>query len=75
MADDGYREYVLAELRAAHTRARLYVNEIETIGVALRGGFVTTDIAVQMLWEANTLDFLLPCPPTAAEETPTSDSL
>lgn len=55
-----YRDYVLRELRLAHKRAKLLVLEIETIGVALRGGIVDADSAIVMLHEANALDFLGP---------------
>jgi hypothetical protein len=54
-----YREYVLAELRAARTRALLVVNEIETIGIALRGGIVDADSAVEWMAGARALGFLL----------------
>jgi hypothetical protein len=54
-----YRKYVLAELRAARTRALLVVNEIETIGVALRGGIVDADLAVEWLRDAGAMGYLM----------------
>jgi len=58
-----YRAYVLAELRCARTRALLLIKEIETIGVALRGGMIDGDVALTWLADANALDFLLPTEP------------
>jgi hypothetical protein len=55
--------YVLSELRLARKRALLLVNEIEVIGVALKGGIVDPDTALEMLADANCLDFLLPTEP------------
>jgi hypothetical protein len=60
--DKAFREYVLAQLRCAHFRARLYVKEIAMIGIALRGGVVDAETAVQMLRDANALDFLTELP-------------
>lgn len=39
-------EYLLAALRVASMRARLYQTEIDSIGVALRGGFIGPEDAV-----------------------------
>jgi hypothetical protein len=58
-----FRDYVLAELRCARMRAQLLVKEIEVIGIALRGGVIHPEMAVEMLAEANALDFLLPAEP------------
>lgn len=41
-------EYLLAALRVASARAKLYVVEIDSIGVALKGGFIGPDDA--MAW-------------------------
>lgn len=53
-----HTQFVLAELRAARHRARLYVAEIETIGVALKGGMIDAETAVEWLADANALEFL-----------------
>ncbi len=45
------REYVLAELRCAALRADLIRNEIVTIGLALKGGLISPDDAVQLMAE------------------------
>lgn len=39
-------EYLLAALRVASMRAKLYEIEINSIGVALRGGFIGPDDAL-----------------------------
>jgi hypothetical protein len=53
------REYVLAELRCAALRADLIRNEIVTIGLALKGGLISPDDAVQLMAE-NGLQLLGP---------------
>jgi hypothetical protein len=67
--DRAYRDYVLAELRTVRKRIglvhRLMVNEVDSIGVALRSGMIDADAAVAWLNEINALDYLLP--PTEAE--------
>jgi hypothetical protein len=39
-------EYLLAELRCAAVRARLWVNEIDAIGAALRAGWIDPEDAI-----------------------------
>jgi len=59
-ADDvAFRKYVLAEIRCALVRAKLYANEIERIGIALKGGIVDPESAVAMMADAGTLGFLM----------------
>jgi hypothetical protein len=53
-----FRKYVLAEMRCALMRARLYANEIERIGIALKGGIVGPESAMVMMAEAGALGFL-----------------
>ena len=57
-----FREYMLAELRCARTRAKMLVNEIETIGVALKGEVIDSETAIQWLKDANALKFLIERP-------------
>jgi hypothetical protein len=52
------REYLLADLRLAHKRAELLVRDIQRIGIALKGGVIDCETALEWLWEANCLDFL-----------------
>jgi hypothetical protein len=49
------REYLLAELRCASLRARLWQHDIEAIGLALKGGLVTPEQAVEMLADCDAL--------------------
>ena len=55
-----YRQYVIAQLRLAHMRVRLLLNEIEVIGKALKAGLIEPDPAIQWLRDANGLEYLLP---------------
>ena len=55
---DTWRSYVLAELRVARARARLMVAAIDETGKMLQGNMITPDEAIQMLWEAQALEFL-----------------
>jgi hypothetical protein len=48
----------LAELACAAIRTRLLSAEIDSIGVALRGAFITPDDAVVWLSEAGALGFI-----------------
>lgn len=53
-----YREFLLAELKCAALRSRLVTAEIDSIGVALRGDFITEDEAIAWLHECGGLQFL-----------------
>jgi hypothetical protein len=55
---DTWRSYVLAELRVARARARLYWAAIDEAGKMLQANMITPDEAIQLLWEANALEFL-----------------
>jgi hypothetical protein len=57
-------EYVLAELRCAALRARLAACDIDTIGIALRGGAIDADIALEWLVDCGALSYLQPMWPT-----------
>jgi hypothetical protein len=57
-AGRAYNDYLLQELRCARTRAKLIVNEIERIGVALKGGVIDADTAMIWLRDVNALEFL-----------------
>ena len=51
----GYREYLLAELRCAVLRARLWQSDIEAVGQALKGNLVTAEQAIELLAECDAL--------------------
>ena len=48
-------EFLLTALRAATARARLMEADITTIGVALKGGLIGADTAVQWIRDAGLL--------------------
>jgi hypothetical protein len=52
---DAYRDYLLAELRCAFLRAQLLQNDVAAIGIALKGGLINEDIAVEQLSECGVL--------------------
>jgi len=53
-------EYLLAELRCAAVRARLWVNEIDAIGAALRAGWIDPDEAIAAIADSGCLHLLAP---------------
>jgi len=48
-------DFLLAELRCADLRGRLWVNEIEAVGVALKAALMPPDVAIQHLAETGAL--------------------
>ena len=59
MADtDERREYLLASLRVASLRARLYETEINSIGTALKAGIVDCYGAVEWMKEIGALGLM-----------------
>jgi hypothetical protein len=53
-----YTAFMLGQLRCAGIRARLMTAEIDTIGVALRGNFITADDAIAWLHEAGAIGLI-----------------
>jgi hypothetical protein len=53
--------YVLAELRCAALRG-LAACDIDTVGVALRGGMIDAETAVEWLHNCDALDYVAPRP-------------
>jgi hypothetical protein len=49
------REYLLAELRAATLRARLWQADIDAVGVALKAGLISPDQAIEHLSDCGLL--------------------
>ena len=49
------REYLLAELRAAALRARLWQADIDAVGLALKAGLISPDQAVEHLSDCGLL--------------------
>ena len=58
MSDDARREFMLAALRVASLEARKYENEINAIGVALKGKMITCEDAMQWLKDINALGLM-----------------
>ena len=52
------REYLLAELRAATLRARLWQADIDAVGLALKAGLISPDQAVEHLSDCGLLRLL-----------------
>jgi hypothetical protein len=57
-SSSGFADYVLRELRCASLRARIAVNEIQSVGVALRAGLIDFDSALEHLHEVGVLDLV-----------------
>jgi hypothetical protein len=53
-------DYLLAELRAASLRARLWQADIDAIGMALKAGLVAPEQALELLQECDALRLVAP---------------
>jgi hypothetical protein len=53
-------DYLLAELRCASRRARLWVADIDAIGIALKGGLIHPEQALELLHECEALHLVAP---------------
>jgi hypothetical protein len=53
-------EYLLAELRCASLRARLWQADIDAVGMALRAGLVSPEQALKLLDDCDCLQFISP---------------
>jgi hypothetical protein len=54
----GFADFVLHRLHVARIQARLALNHINTVAVALKGGLIDGEDAIAMLGEAG-LDFII----------------
>jgi hypothetical protein len=54
------REYLLAELRCAALRARLWQADITSIGIALKAGWISPEEAVEALADCDCLKLIEP---------------
>lgn len=68
-AEKHRRDYVLAELRCARTRAQLAMQDIEAAGLALKSGMIGADEALEWLASASALKYLIPTEPESNSET------
>ena len=48
-------DYLLAELRCAAVRARLWQADIEAVGIALKGGLIDPEQAIELLHDCDAL--------------------
>jgi hypothetical protein len=53
-------EYLLAELRCASLRARLWQADIDAVGMALKAGLVEPEQALELLHECDCLQLISP---------------
>jgi hypothetical protein len=60
-----YTGFILRQLRCAGLRARLIVNQIDSIGIALRDNFIGPDDAIAWLHEAGALGLIVTSPSSA----------
>ena len=56
----GYVDYLIAELRCAVLRAKLWQNDITAIGLALKAGFISTEDALEHLSDCDALRLIVP---------------
>jgi hypothetical protein len=56
----GFADYLVHELRVASLRARLMTNELMTMGVALKAGFIGPEVVLEHLHEVGVLDLVIP---------------
>jgi len=71
---DERREFVLANLRVASLRAKLLETELNSIGVALKGGMIDSYTAMQWVKDAGALNFMGHLLPEETSEIPSTTS-
>jgi hypothetical protein len=54
------RDYLLAELRCASLRARLWQTDIDAVGMALKAGLVEPEQALELLADCDCLQLISP---------------
>jgi hypothetical protein len=59
------RDYLLAELRCASLRARLWQADIDAVGLALKAGLVEPEQALELLADCDCLQLVEPKGPAA----------
>jgi hypothetical protein len=63
---NSHREYLIAELRCAALRARLWQADIESVGVALKRKWISPEQALEALHDCDALHLI--APPDEAEQ-------
>jgi hypothetical protein len=59
-------DYLLAELRCAALRAQLWQADIEAVGLALKGGLIEPEQALELLANCDCLQLISPKAESAA---------
>jgi hypothetical protein len=59
------RDYLLAELRCASLRAKLWQADIEAVGLALSGNLISPEEALELLRDCDALHLVAPPEPRA----------
>jgi hypothetical protein len=54
------RDYLIAELRCASLRARLQVHDIDAVSMALKGGLIEPEQALELLADCDCLQLISP---------------
>jgi hypothetical protein len=54
------RDYLIAELRCASLRARLWQADIDAVGMALKAGLIEPEQALELLDDCDCLQFISP---------------
>jgi hypothetical protein len=60
------REYLMAELRCAALRARLWQADIDAVGLALKSGLIEPEQALELLADCDCLQLVSPKDESAA---------
>jgi hypothetical protein len=60
------RDYLLAELRCASLRARLWKADIDAVGIALKSGLIEPEQALELLADCDCLQLISPKAESAA---------
>jgi hypothetical protein len=60
------RDYLLAELRCAALRARLWQADIDAVGLALKSGLIEPEQALELLADCDCLQLVSPKAESAA---------
>jgi hypothetical protein len=58
-------EYLLAELRCASLRAKLWQSDIDAVGIALKSGLIEPEQALELLADCDCLQLIEPKEPAA----------
>ena len=60
---DDRKEFMLAALRGASLRAKLFETEINSVGVALKGGLIDSYTAMEWIKDIGALELMVHLPP------------